>query len=153
MGILFVVVWRALLSWMLRPVSEYLSARAAINTVANVAHLGDLLAEMTQTTLYFMTKLISNYLIFIVFLFATIGLLYTTVFPEYFFRKSERIFRRKVILATVVFGVSLCSQIVISYLTPSSPSYLYSSLIFLVAVIITQFLQNAYEESTELQSR
>jgi hypothetical protein len=150
-AVILVMTWKALLSLLLPPVSDLLSRGAPINRISDVPPIGNTFAEVTGAIINYMTGIISNYLIFILFIVATVGLSYSIVFPAYFFRKSNRAFLRKLILAVAVFGVSLSSQIIVEYFTPSYPSLEYSSIIFLLAVLIIQFLQRSYEEAMEFE--
>jgi hypothetical protein len=145
-GVLFFLVWRLLFLLTLKPAAVILSRGAVINGIA-VSPFADAMVGLADLASNYLSQVVNDYLIYIIFLLVTIFAIYLYVLPEYFMRKSKRAFLRKVTLAVVVFSISLISQLIISYFAPSSPSLVYSSLIFIMMAMVIALMQKSYEDA------
>jgi len=148
-AIVVFVAFRLFLQLTLNPVSQVLGNDIAYNTLSP-SPLRNLFYGLTDVILNAMTQVVFTYLVLIMFLIAATNLLFAFVFPEYFFRKSNRAFIKKVMLAIIIFCASAASQVVMSYLTPSSPNILLSMLLFVVLLVIAESLQKSYEQTMKL---
>jgi hypothetical protein len=148
-AIVVFVTFRMLLQLTLNPVSQVLGSDIAYDTLSP-SPLRNLFYGLTDVISNAITQVVFTYLVLIMFLIAATNLLFAFVFPEYFFRKSNRTFIKKVLLAIIIFCASAASQVVMSYLTPSSPNILVGMLLFVVLLVIAESLQKSYEQTMKL---
>jgi len=157
---LLITLWRWTYSVLLPPVAEFLMKTDYLTKTDNIPkRLIDILHNMPLKTisgvLDSLSVLNSDYLIFIIWLFAFWGIIYIYLMPNLFSVSLRRKLIRKVISAIIVFAFSFISQILLSRLVPQ---YMSGNILLLattsaVIAVTMKFMEKTYEGVMDSRTR
>jgi len=142
---LFTIRWAYSVS--LNPVVEYLiKADYIAKLPVNLTH--SLFKTMIDDLLGLLSMINSEYSVFLVTLFAFMGIVYAYLMPNLFTVRLRRKFIRRALSATIIFVSTFVSQLSLSILMPQYVSSDFSLLavMSIVVAIVAQFMQRTYEE-------